>query len=205
MTLLSVNQTLLKLEFKVPLESEPKKQIGNKSNFYLKMAQQKKAEEDRALALTVEKCKKELEFDCLHKMSEAWEIAKLLNIPVSFVAMKGSDNSMTINFIQYIDDDDEGEGDEKLKTKKELKDEITIEEFMREYRKLKRLQNSIKNNSVTKNQKEIISSYSLNRINKAQRQEELKNVLKETMSLTTKLKDQLKILEKNGVCGSNIK
>lgn len=119
--------------------------------------------------------------------------------------MKGSDNSMTINFIQYIDDDDEGEGDEKLKTKKELKDEITIEEFMREYRKLKRLQNSIKNNSVTKNQKEIISSYSLNRINKAQRQEELKNVLKETMSLTTKLKDQLKILEKNGVCGSNIK
>lgn len=71
MILLSVNLNLLKLEFKVPLESEPKKQIGNKSNFYLKMAQQKKAEEDRALALTVEKCKKELEFDCLHKMSEA--------------------------------------------------------------------------------------------------------------------------------------
>jgi hypothetical protein len=39
---------------------------------------------------------------------------------------------MTINFIQYIDDD-EGEGDEKG-AKKELKEEITIEEFMREYR-----------------------------------------------------------------------
>ena len=84
-----------------------------------------------------------------------------------------------------------------------------MDEFMREYRKLKRLQNSIKNNSMMKNTKEtkmntntIVSSYSSNRDNKVQRQEELKDVLKETMSLTTKLKDQLKILEKNGVCGT---
>lgn len=47
----------------------------------------------------------------------------------------------------------------------------------------------------------IVSSYSLNRINKKERQEELKQVLLETMQLTTKLKEQLKILEKNGVCG----
>ena len=84
-----------------------------------------------------------------------------------------------------------------------------MDEFMREYRKLKRLQNSIKNNSMMKNTKEtkmntntIVSSYSSNRDNKVQRQEELKDVLKETMSLTTKLKDQLRILEKNGVCGT---
>lgn len=54
-------------------------------------------------------------------------------------------------------------------------------------------------------QNTIVSSYSLNRINKQKRQEELKDVLKETMNLTAKLKDQLKILEKNGVCGTNIK
>lgn len=92
-----------------------------------------------------------------------------------------------------------------------------MDEFLRRYRKLKRLQNSIKNNSIipktssggTKNNQEnkysqnaIVSSYSSNRDNKTQRQEELKDVLKETMSLTTKLKDQLKILEKNGVCGT---
>ena len=63
------------------------------------------------------------------------------------------------------------------------------------------LNKNLKGNYTSDN----ISSYSLNRINKAQRQEELKNVLKETMSLTTKLKDQLKILEKNGVCGTNMK
>ena len=100
--------------------------------------------------------------------------------------------------------------EEKKQENKELRDEITMEEFMREYRKLKRLQNSIKNNSMIKNQHEtqvsqntIVSSYSLNRINKAQRQEELKNVLKETMSLTTKLKDQLKILEKMEFANQN--
>ena len=139
-------------------------------------------------------------------MSEACEIAKLLNIPITFSASKGSDGSINISFIQFVEDDDyEGEGDEPI-PKKQIKEEISMDEFMREYRKLKRLQNSIKNNSMLKNNQEtqlaqntIVSSYSLNRKNKTQRQEELKDVLKETMSLTTKLKDQLKILEKNGV------
>ena len=59
------------VEPKVRLEEKPKKYIPNKSNHYLKLAEQKKADEERALALNIEKCKKELEFDCLHKMSEA--------------------------------------------------------------------------------------------------------------------------------------
>jgi hypothetical protein len=145
-------------------------------------------------------------------MSEACEIAKLLNIPITFTASKGSDGSINISFIQFVDDDDHDGEEGAPVPKKQVKEEISMDEFMREYRKLKRLQNSIKNNSIIKNQQEtqvsqntIVSSYSLNRINKAQRQEELKDVLKETMSLTTKLKDQLKILEKNGVCGTNIK
>ena len=51
--------------------------------------------------------------------------------------MKGSDNTMTINFIQYVDADDEGEGeddaDHKMGNKKEIKEEISIDRFMREY------------------------------------------------------------------------
>lgn len=116
-------------------------------------------------------------------MSEACEIAKLLNIPITFSASKGSDGSINISFIQFVDNDEnEGEGDAPV-TKKPIKEEITMDEFMREYRKLKRLQNSIKNNSMIKNQQEtqvsqntIVSSYSLNRINKQQRQEELKGI-----------------------------
>ena len=89
----------------------------------------------------------------------------------------------------------------------EEKVEITIDEFMREYKSLKREQSSIKNaylsgsNTRGVSQNTIVSSYSLNRINKKKRQEELKTVLKDTMKLTTKLKEQLKILEKNGICG----
>ena len=48
----------------------------DKSKFNLKLAKQKKEEEERALALTIDKCKRETEFDCLHKMGEAGEIAK---------------------------------------------------------------------------------------------------------------------------------
>ena len=55
----------------------------------MKLAKQKKEEEDRALALTIDKGKRETEFDCLHKMGEACEIAEMLKIPVSFSAFKG--------------------------------------------------------------------------------------------------------------------
>jgi len=64
----------------------------------LKLAKQKKEEEERALALTIDKGKRETEFDCLHKMGEACEIAKMLNIPVSFSAFKGPDGSLKIHF-----------------------------------------------------------------------------------------------------------
>ena len=147
---------------------------------------------------------KELEFDYLHKMSEACEMAKQLNIPVSFVAMKGADNSMTIN---VIENSSNTMGKEKVMKRLGLRSSSRMRLLLKNSSGGVDLNNmnSMNDLSSNKNQKEIISSYSLNRINKAQRQEELKNVLKETMSLTAKLKDQLKILEKNGVCGSNMK
>lgn len=137
-------------------------------------------------------------------MSEACEMAKQLNIPVSFVAMKGADNSMTIN---VIENSSNTMGKEKVMKRLGLRSSSRMRLLLKNSSGGVDLNNmnSMNDLSSNKNQKEIISSYSLNRINKAQRQEELKNVLKETMSLTAKLKDQLKILEKNGVCGSNMK
>ena len=61
----------------------------DKTKYYLKLAKQKKEEEERALALTIDKGKRETEFDCLHKMGEACAIAQMLNVPVSFSAFKG--------------------------------------------------------------------------------------------------------------------
>lgn len=187
------------------------------------MAKLKKEEEERALALTIDKGKRETEFDCLHKMGEACEIAKMLNVPVSFSAFKGPDGSLKIHFFQFIEepksqDEDELDGGAHHEAAmREVKKEITMKEFFREYRKLKRMQNSVKNNYMQASnpqgmnqtgkppnisQNTIVSSYSLNRINKKERQDELKLVLQETMKLTKKLKEQLKILERNGVCGT---
>ena len=186
------------------------REIQDKSRYYLKLAKQKQAEEDKALALTIDKGKRENEFDCLHKMGEACEIAKMLNIPVSFSAYKGGDGSLKIHFFRFEEDiPKQGENDdlpaddanEKEVPMKEVRREISMKEFYREYRKLKRLQNSVKNNYTMVpqgdqqnkppniSQNTIVSSYSLNRIDKTKRQEELKQVLEETMKLTKKLKE----------------
>lgn len=180
----------------------------DKTKYYLKLAKQKKDEEERALALTIDKGKRETEFDCLHKMGEACEIAKILNIPVSFSAFKGPDGSLKIHFFQFVEDatkEQAEDGEEQEVPMREVKKEITMKEFHREYRKLKRMQNSVKNNYLIGggnsnanqvnsgggaggapggtskppniSQNTIVSSYSLNRINKKERQEELKQVL----------------------------
>ena len=165
----------------------------NKSRLNLKKAREREQDKERALALTIDKAKREQEFDCLNKMGEACTMGKRHGI--SFSAYKGSDGSLKIHMIRerpgdipMIENDENQDHQEKV--------EITIEEFMREYKSLKREQSSIKNaylsgdtNSWGVSQNTIVSSYSLNRINKKKRQEELKQVLLDTMKLTTKLKE----------------
>ena len=75
--------------------------VDNVSKHYLKVAKMRQEEEDRALQLTIDKGKRETEFDCLHKMGEACEIAKVLGIPVSFSAFKGADGSLKIHYLTF--------------------------------------------------------------------------------------------------------
>lgn len=53
----------VKMESVSSVEEKPKRQLPNKSKHYLKLASKKEEEEQKALAMNVEKCKKELEFD----------------------------------------------------------------------------------------------------------------------------------------------
>ena len=78
-----------------------------------------------------------------------------MNVPVSFSAFKGPDGSLKIMFYEYVEDygNDGGHENDDLNVenqgdvpKKEIKREITTKEFYREYRKLKRMQNSVRNN-----------------------------------------------------------
>jgi hypothetical protein len=85
-------------------------------------------------------------------MGEACEIAKMLNYPVSFSAFKGPDGSLKIHFFQFVEDSTKEvpeDGEPSEIPMREIKKEITMKEFYREYRKLKRMQNSVKNNFVT--------------------------------------------------------
>lgn len=63
----------------------------NVSRHYLKIARQKQEELDKALALTIDKGKRESEFDCLHKMGEANDIAKSMGLRMEFSASKDGD------------------------------------------------------------------------------------------------------------------
>lgn len=48
----------------------------NRTAYFLKQAKLKEQEADRALKMALDKGRRELEFDCLHKMGEACEIAR---------------------------------------------------------------------------------------------------------------------------------
>ncbi len=82
-------------------------------------------------------------------MGEACEIAKQLNIPVSFSAYKGADGSLKIHYFQFVEDNTKDDDDEGGGAMREIKKEISMKDFYREYRKLKRMQNSVKNNYST--------------------------------------------------------
>lgn len=145
---------------------------------YLKESRAKIENADKEIALTVDRCKKEFEYECLHKMGEANEIAQILEMPTTYRAIKKEDGTTKCHV--YMND--------------QFVDEITLENFVREWRKLKRKQKPAIN--LPGNKETVQNS---GKVNKKARQDELKKLLLETKELTNKLKDQLKILEKRGV------
>ena len=64
--------------------------------------------------MTIDKGKRDTEIECLYKMGEACEIAKKLNLPISFSAQKGPDGSLKIEFLQYEEDEKMEEIDRNL-------------------------------------------------------------------------------------------
>lgn len=151
---------------------------------YLMESRAKIANADKEIALTVDRCKKEFEYECLHKMGEANEIAQAYEMPSTYRAVKKEDGSTKCHI--YMND--------------HFVEEITLENFLREWRKLKRKQKPAINLQTTFGKTEK----SAGKVNKKVRQEELKRLLLETKELTNKLKDQLKILEKRGVVANSI-
>ena len=151
---------------------------------YLMESKAKIETADKEIALTVDRCKKEFEYECLHKMGEANEIAQALELPTTFRAVKKDDGGTKCHI--YMND--------------HFIEEITLDNFLREWRKLKRKQKPAIN-LPSSNETKVKAT---GKVNKKIRQEELKRLLLETKELTNKLKEQLKLLEKRGVVANSI-
>ncbi|OMJ78463.1 hypothetical protein SteCoe_21701 [Stentor coeruleus] len=150
---------------------------------YLTESKAKIENADKEIALTVDRCKKEFEYECLHKMGEANEIAQALEMPTTYRAVKKEDGTTKCHV--YMND--------------HFVDEITLDCFLREWRKLKRKQKPAIN--LPTHAEEGVKNPG--KVNKKTRQEELKKLLLETKELTNKLKEQLKVLEKRGVVANS--
>ena len=151
---------------------------------YLLESRAKIENADKEIALTVDRCKKEFEYECLHKMGEANEIAQALELPTTFRAVKKDDGGTKCHV--YMNE--------------RFIEEISLKNFLREWKKLKRKQKPAINLPSVGEDKVRDSG----KVNKKVRQEELKRLLLETKELTNKLKDQLKVLEKRGVVANSI-
>jgi len=111
------------------------------------ITKKKQQQEENELKLAIAKGKMKQEFDCLHKMGEACEVAKLLGIPVSFTTKK------TPTGLQILMKKPGKEGGEEIK-------ELSVSEFMRKYNKLKRIQNSVKNIQILPSKQKLAQSSS---------------------------------------------
>ena len=86
------------------------------SKNYLLESQAKFENANKDLALTVDNCKKEFEYECLHKMGEANEIAQALELPTTYRAVKKEDGVTKCHI--YMND--------------HFVEEISLENFLRE-------------------------------------------------------------------------
>jgi hypothetical protein len=169
------------------LEAREASLLDTRGKQFLMMTKKRQENHEKELATTVDRCRREFEYDCLHKMGEANEIAQTMGLPTTYRAIK-KENGVTMCHIYN------GEN---------FVEEITLENFLRESRRLKRLQKPAINPQPSAD-KSLKSSTTGGKVNKKERQEELKNLLLETKELTNKLKEQLKVLERKGIIAKSL-
>ena len=139
-----------------------------------KQTKKKTVKETKNLALTIDKCKREFEYESLHKMGEANEIAQSQNLPISFRALKKENGEIVCHIFEH----------------ENFVKEIDLDQFQREWRRMKKTQKgSI--NLFSEDQRPVSAANA--KVNKRDRQDELKRLLLDTKELTNKLKEQLKI------------
>ena len=150
---------------------------------YLRESKAKNFKEKTDLNTTVDRCRREFEYECVKKMGEANEILAGMSSNTTYRCIRKSDKSLMCHI--YI--------------KEEFVEEISMENFTREWKRLKKKKPvAVVEPSVSQITSKNASTTNA-KVNKAERQEELKKLLLETRELTISLKQQLKVLEQKGI------
>lgn len=150
--------------------------------FYLKESRKKQAKEKVELEMTVDRCRREFEFDCIQKMGEANDIMQELASEITYRGIRKDD--MTLKCHKYVKD--------------KFVEEVSLEKFIREWKRIKNKKPKMLDVSVSQMTSKSISAISA-KVNKTERQEELRKLLLETRDLTNSLKKQLRVLEQKGI------
>lgn len=152
------------------------------SKNYLKETQQKTQQEKLEIQNTANLYRREFEFDCIQKMGEANEILQMQNSDLSYRAIRKDDRSLMCHIYR----------------KEKFEEEISMHNFLRKWKKLKE-----RKHKAVKIPASQLTSKSLStnngKLNKVERQEEVKKLLLETRELTNSLKEQVKVLEEKGI------
>jgi len=181
----------------------------NKSALYLQESKKREAQNEKLLKMTLDKAQSELELDCMEKMSEANEYVQSLGQPITYKPYTSEDGSLRCHIYEYD----------------RLIAELTMKEFLREYRNLKNRNNSNQRvpiwETLTKQKSsganfyfssaktlqnepsEELEAHDARRGVKKDRQKELKTVLFETMKLSDILQGQLEKLKRAGLGAQN--
>jgi hypothetical protein len=152
------------------------------SRNYLKENKVKSHQEKAELQNTADLYRREFEFDCIQKMAEANEILQNHGSDVSYRCLRKDDKNLMCHI--YI--------------KEKFQEEISLQNFLRKWKKLKERKAKILKPPASQTSSKSASINNA-KVNKTERQEEVKKLLLETRELTNSLKVQVKMLEDKGI------
>lgn len=154
---------------------------------YLRQSKAKEYKEKANLDTTLDRCRREYEYEIVRKMGEANEILLNIGSNTTYRCIRKDDRSLKCHI--YILEN--------------FVEEISLENFLREWKRLKNKKPAPP--ETTSVQVTSKSSVATAKVKKNERQEELKKLLLETRELTNSLKTQLRVLEQKGIIKRNFK
>ena len=165
--------------------------VKNHSKDYLRKYRERELNREKELHESIEKNKIDQEYGMLMKMSELNAIGKERDSSTTYRAYKSAEGTIRVRVFHY----------------NKFEKEISLNEFDTIYKNFKKSTKENKEWAVVQQQhpqkvQDELQALKNRNSQKAERQQELKNLLVGTVNLTNLLKEQIKIFKEKGILGS---